>query len=342
MKYSFKNDYSEGAHPNILKALEKTNFFQQEGYSDDIFCMEAEQHIKESINNPQAKVYFVSGGTQANLIIISSMLKSYESVICATSGHINIHEAGAIENTGHKINTIISKDGKITVSDIQSIRELHTDEHQVVPKFVYLSNSTELGTIYSKQELTEISKYCRTNQLLLFIDGARLGSALTSKDNDLTLSDIASLVDAFYIGGTKNGALIGEAIVLVNNKIQNNFRYYLKQKGALLSKSRLLGVQFCELFKDNLYFKLAEHSNKMAQKIVESFEKKQIPFFAKPQTNQIFPILSNQIIDKLLEKYEFYIWQKYDNETSVVRIVTSWATNENIINEFISDVEKYF
>ena len=217
MLYSFKNDYSEGAHINILNALIDSNLEQQNGYGLDEYCEKASNLIRNKINNQEADIHFVSGGTQANLIIISSILRPYESVISASTGHINVHETGAIEAMGHKINTINSLDGKVTIEGIKEILELHQDEHMVKPRLVFISNSTELGTIYSKQELQELSSFCRENNLYLHLDGARLGSALASKYNDLTLEDIVNLVDVFYIGGTKNGALLGEAIVI--NKV---------------------------------------------------------------------------------------------------------------------------
>lgn len=336
--YSFKNDYSEGAHPNILKALLESNLIQENGYGEDNFCLEAIQAIQAKIENPNADIHFTSGGTQANLIVISSILKPYQSVIAATSGHIAIHETGAIEATGHKVNTIETKDGKLTPSHIAEVVTAHTDEHMVKPKLVYISNSTETGTIYSKAELTAISEYCRQNNLYLFLDGARLGSALTAKNNDLTLPEIARLVDAFYIGGTKNGALLGEAIVLINEDFKPYFRYNIKQKGGLLAKGRLLGIQFKELFKDNLFLELGQHANKMAEKLATGLKNAGYKFLTEPASNQIFPILSNQKIEELSTKYGFYVWQEIDDQNSVIRLVTSWATKEEMVDSFIKDL----
>jgi threonine aldolase len=337
-RYSFKNDYSEGAHPSILQALSKSNLEQQEGYGLDDYCNQARDILKKAIKNPDADIYFVSGGTQANLLSISSILKPWESVISANSGHINTHEAGAIESTGHKIDTIQSKDGKISVSQLKPIIEEHKDEHMVKPRLVFISNSTEVGTIYKKKELEELSSYCKTNNLILYLDGARIGSALCSTENDLTLSEISKLVDIFYIGGTKNGALFGEAVIINNSEIKKDFFRSMKQRGALLAKGRTLGVQFIELFKKNLFFDLAKHSNLMASKIAEAIKKRGYNFLTESSTNQIFPILPNKLIEKLEKKYGFYVWCKIDNNNSAIRLVTSWTTNEEVVKEFISDL----
>ncbi len=338
-RYNFKNDYSEGCHPRILQELSKTNLEQQNGYGDDDYSLQAKKLIKEKIKDHNVDIHFVTGGTQANLIIISSILRPHESVISADSGHINVHEAGSIEATGHKINAVISSDGKITIKDIQVVLDEHVIiPHMVKPKLVYISNSTELGTIYKKQELKELYTFCKEKRLYLFLDGARIGSALSSSANDLTLAEVANFTDIFYIGGTKNGALIGEAIVISNETIKENFAFHLKQKGALVSKGRLLGIQFLILFEGNLFFKLAEHANLMAKKIAESIKQKGHSFLIEPVSNQIFPILPNNLIAKLNKKYDFYIWKKIDEEKSAVRIITSWATQENIVDEFITEI----
>ncbi len=340
MKYNFKDDYSEGCHPSILEMLSTTNFEQQNGYGDDEYSQKAKQLIKKQINN-NADVHFVSGGTQANIIVISSALKPYESVIAASTGHIHTHEAGSIEATGHKINSVETHDGKIRTSDIQNILDEHVIiPHMVKPKMVYISNSTELGTIYKKQELEELSKFCKKNNLYLFLDGARLGSALTAKENNLTLSDLSELTDIFYIGGTKNGALLGEAIVINNDKLKEDFAFSLKQKGALMSKGRLLGIQFGTLFENNLFFELANHANLMASKIAEELKNNNYKFLIEPESNQLFPILPNRLIEKLSIKYEFHIWEKIDENYSAIRIVTSWATTESSMKQFTSDLTK--
>ncbi|MBM7615629.1 threonine aldolase family protein [Alkaliphilus hydrothermalis] len=336
--YSFKNDYSEGAHPNILQALVDTNLQQQAGYGEDEYCQQAIEILREKLQNPKADIHFVSGGTQANLIVISSVLRPYESVISANTGHINVHETGAIEATGHKVNSVDTEDGKLTPEDIKPILEFHADEHMVKPRMVYISNTTEIGTIYKKKELETLHTFCKANGLYLFLDGARLGSALCSSENDLSLSDLSHLVDAFYIGGTKNGAFIGEAIVINNDELKREFRFNMKQKGALLAKGRLLGIQFRELFKDDLFFQLGNHANQMASKLSENIEALGHGFLTKSTSNQIFPILPNETIEKLSKKYAFYIWSKVDSEKSVIRLVTSWATKEEAVNQFIEDL----
>ena len=337
MNYSFLNDYGEGAHPRILEALANSNRVQQTPYGDDEYSNKAKCLIKNKIVNQNVDVFFVSGGTQANLIIISGALKSHESVISANTGHITIREAGAIEATGHKINSVISSDGKLTKEAIIEVLKEHDfGAHVVKPKMVYISNATEIGTIYTKSELTKLSDFCKRNNLYLFLDGARLGSALTASNNDLTLSDIANLTDVFTIGGTKTGALIGEAIVVVNDEIKEDFPFHIKQRGAMLSKGRILGVQFLELFKDNLFFDLAKHSNVMASKLSEAIKANGFKMSSNSTSNQIFPILPNQLITELEKKFEFYRWSKIDEEVTTLRLVTSWATEEDKVDEFIN------
>ena len=333
--YSFKNDYSEGAHPAILQRLVETNLQQTIGYGEDIYCDEARALIKGYIQRDSA-IHFVSGGTQANLIVISSILKPYESVIAADSGHIAVHETGAIEATGHKVNTIPSTDGKIYPNQIQTILDLHTDEHMVKPKLVYISNSTEVGSVYTKAELIAIYDFCQANNLYLFVDGARLGSALTSSKCDLTLEDMANLTDVFYIGGTKNGALIGEAIIINNLDLNDNFRFHIKQKGGMLAKGRLIGIQFAEMFSNDLFFEMGKHANTMAKKLAEAISEKKYSFLTEPSSNQIFPIFPNALIEKLQETFQFFVWQKIDDDHSAIRLVTSWATPEVQVNHFIS------
>ncbi|KJF28750.1 amino acid lyase [Clostridium aceticum] len=339
--YSFRNDYSEGAHPNILNALLQTNFKQQNGYGTDDYSQKAIELLRHKLQNANADIHFVSGGTQANLVVISSILRPYESVIAANTGHIHVHETGAVEATGHKINVVDSKDGKLTPKNIQRVLEEHTDEHMVKPRMVFISNSTEIGTIYKKKELEELFCFCKSNGLLLYLDGARLASALSSQESDLSLPDLSKLVDVFYIGGTKNGALLGEAIVINNDALKLNFRFHLKQKGALLAKGRLLGLQFIELFKENLYFNLAKHANLMAFKLSETIEGLGYKFLTHSSTNQIFPILPNKVIEQLSKKYLFYIWSKIDGEMSAIRLVTSWATEEYAVDSFIKDLESF-
>lgn len=339
MKFSFKNDYSEGCHPKILEALVRYNTDQQSGYGEDEYSLKAKDLIRKKINNKDADVYFVSGGTQANLIVISSVLKPYQCVISASTGHILNNETGAIEATGHKILSIETEDGKLKPSDIQPVLNNHRNiPHQVMPKLVYISNSTELGTIYNKAELEILSHFCREHDLYLFMDGARLGHAITSEISDLSLEDISKLTDIFYLGGTKNGALIGEAVIINNQSLKEDFAFNIKQKGALLAKGRLLGIQFLELMQDDLYFDLAKHANQQAMKIKKALSEKGIAFLSDTFTNQIFPILDHKIIDILSEKFEFYVWKNIDENSSAVRLITSWNTNDEAVEDFIKTI----
>ena len=341
MKYSFKNDYSEGAHPRILDALIKYNLTQQNGYGLDEYSLNAAKFIRDKCAAPNASVHFVSGGTQANLTVISAFLRPHESVVSALTGHIFTNESGAIEATGHKIHGVETADGKLRPQDVQNILDAHQNfPHQLKQRLVYISNSTEIGTIYSKKELQELYEFCQNKNLILFMDGARLGHALTAETSDMSLADIANYTDAFYLGGTKNGALIGEAIVINNPALQDEFGFHLKQKGALLAKGRLLGIQFEELMRDNLYFELADHANRQAMKIKEAFEEIGCDFLAETFTNQIFPVLSAKQIDQLSEKYDFYIWKKIDSERSAIRLITSWSTTDETVAGFINEVKE--
>ena len=337
--YSFTNDYSEGAHENILKALLESNLKQSTGYGLDEYSEKSKDILKNVLKNDKIDIHFIPGGTQVNLICISSFLKQYEAAIAANTGHIAVHETGAIEACGHKVLTALSHDGKLTVDKIEKILKIHTDEHMVKPKLVYISNSTEIGTIYKKQELIDLYTYCKEKDLLFFIDGARMGSAITSSENDLELGDFVNLCDAFYIGGTKNGALLGEALVICNDLLKQDFRYNIKQKGALLAKGRLLGIQFLELFKDDLFFKLAKHANEMATLIQDALIEENYKLLIKSPTNQIFPIMPNSSIEKLREKYSFNIWEEYDETHTVIRLVTSWATEKEKVLELIKDLK---
>lgn len=340
MKFSFRNDYSEGCHPNILQALVKYNLDQQAGYGEDEYSLQAKKLIKEKIKNPESEVYLVSGGTQANLIVISSILRPYQCAISAAPGHILNNETGAIEATGHKILSIETEDGKLRPSDIIPVLEGHSNvPHQVMPKLVYISNSTELGTVYLADELKELSDFCRQKGLYLFMDGARLGHGLTSEISDLTLEKVAELTDIFYLGGTKNGALIGEAIVINNKDLQTDFAFNIKQKGALLAKGRLLGIQFMELMTNDLYFDLARHANIQAMKIKNAMKERGVQFLADTYTNQIFPIINNELIEILSEKFEFYVWKKIDEKSSAIRLITSWNTNDEAVNDFICTIK---
>lgn len=336
--YSFKNDYSEGAHERIIEAIKRTNLEQSVGYGLDEYSEEAKSVIKKLAGNKGADVHFLVGGTQTNQTAISAFLRPYEAVVAAETGHINVHETGAIEATGHKVVTAAAVDGKLTAELIQPILDMHTDEHMVKPKMVYISNSTELGTVYNKDELKALNKYCREQNLYLYMDGARLGAALASKKTDLTISDIAGLTDAFYIGGTKNGAMFGEAIVIINDALKSDFRYMIKRHGGMFAKGRLLGIQFLELFKDNLYFELAEHADKMAMKLKEGMTNKGYNFLTDSYTNMLFPIMSNTDIERLEKDFRFELQEAYGDDKSVIRLVTSWATTENGVDEFLKNL----
>lgn len=336
MKFSFKNDYSEGAHPQVLQKLLEHNMTQQNGYGLDEYCEKAKQVLRSQCAAPDSEVFFVSGGTLANLLVIGAALKPYESVISAYTGHINTNETGAIENTGHKVHGVLTEDGKLMPSDIQLILDQHTNfPHQVRPKMIYISNSTELGTIYTKSELEALYSFCQSKNMFLFLDGARLGHALTAESSDLTLADIAKLTDAFYVGGTKNGALFGEAIVINNPSISQDFDFHLKQNGALLAKGRVLGLQFLALFESDLYFELARKANQQAMKVKQAFLDLNFELLSNTSTNQIFPILKNKEIEVLAQQFDFYVWTKINEEKSAIRLITSWATPEEEVDRFI-------
>lgn len=336
--FSFNNDYSEGAHPRILDAMSKYNLEQNNGYGEDAHSIKAKGYIKRHIGRDDVDIHFIPGGTQTNMLVISSFLRPHHCVISADTGHINVHETGAVEATGHKVVTIPHIDGKITVEGIAVVQNYHSDEHMVLPRMVYLSNTTELGTIYTKDELSQISEYCKNNNLLLFLDGARIASALSSKANDLTLHDIANLVDVFYIGGTKNGALLGEALVICNDNLKEDFRYLIKHRGAMMAKGFVMGIQFEALFEDDLYFELGRHANLLAEKIGMAFNDKGYSFYAPAQTNQLFPILTNDKIERLSKKFIFSIQKRIDESHSAVRFVTSWATSDESVNELINEI----
>ena len=340
----FECDYAEGAHPKILEKMIATNMEQTLGYSEDEYCNQARTLIKNMCNAPHSDVHFLVGGTQTNTTVISSILRPHQGVICAESGHINIHETGAIEARGHKVLPLPSSDGKISAQQIENYCRSHwedvTHEHIVQPGMVYISFPTENGTIYSKSELQNIHNTCKKYELPLFVDGARLGYGLTAHNNDLTLEDFVMLTDLFYIGGTKVGALLGEAVVINNNALKKDFRYLIKQQGGLLAKGRIIGIQFCTLFTENLYFEIAEKANKLAMQIHNAFAKKGIEFLYDSSTNQQFPILSNHEIEILEKKYLFGFWKRIDQEYAAVRFCTSWATQSEHISQLTEDIEK--
>lgn len=338
--YSFKNDYSEGAHPDVLEALLRNNTQQQEGYGLDRHSLSAVGLIKNLVGDPDAEVHLISGGTQTNLIAISSFLRPHEACITAKSGHIATHEAGAIEATGHKLLSVDTENGKLTPQLIAPVLEEHHFEHMVKPRLVYISNPSELGTVYTRDELSVLSEYCLHNNLLLYADGARLGAALTCQAAHLTLKDVYSLTDAFFVGATKIGALLGEALVVRNPALRKDLRYLIKQRGALLAKGRILGIQFEELFKNNLYMRLAQHANDMAQRMANELASMGCALWIDSPTNQIFPIMKNSVIEALSENFDFYVWAKMDGEHSAIRLVTSWATPSDEVQKFIDEYSK--
>ncbi len=340
----FQCDYNEGAHPRILERLIETNFCQTVGYGMDEYCDHARTLIKEACQKPNADVHFLVGGTQTNATVISSILRPYQGVVCAETGHINVHETGAIEHSGHKCLAIPSQGGKITAKQIlQTFANYYADgdqEHMVQPAMVYISFSTEVGSIYTKQELTDIYAACRKYDAPLFIDGARLGYGLASPECDLTLPEFASLCDLFYIGGTKVGALFGEAVVITNPALKKDFRHFIKMNGGMLAKGRLLGIQFETLFTENLYFEVAKHANNLAMKIRNAFKAKGFSFLMNSPTNQQFPILTNAQIEQLKGDFLFSIWQKMDEEHTAVRFCTSWGTKPENVDKLLDAIEK--
>ena len=330
--YYFANDYSEGAHEKVLEALVTTNMESLSTYGSDFYTERAKEKIRLAIDAPDANIYFLAGGTQTNLVAIDSLLPSYGGVISAESGHVAGHEAGAIEYTGHKVITLPAQNGKLAPATLADYLEtFHADgnrEHMVYPGMVYISHPTEYGTLYEKNELSELSRICRRYGIPLYLDGARLGYGLMSDSTDLTLSDIATLCDAFYIGGTKVGALCGEALVFPRGNAPAHFLTIIKQHGALLAKGRLAGIQFDALFSDNLYFRISRHAILMAMKLKEIFEKHGLRFFLDSPTNQQFIVLENNLMETLSKEVTFSFWEKYDQNHTVVRFATSWATKE--------------
>lgn len=339
---SFENDYSEGAYQGILDKLAETNYVQTTGYGEDDYCAQAKETIKKLCEDDTADVHFLVGGTQTNTTVIASILRPHQGVLSVSSGHINVHETGAIEATGHKVMALEGKEGKISATQIQEAWTAHENddsrEHMVQPGMVYISNPTEYGTLYSKQELEEISEVCTELNLPLFIDGARLGYGLMAEGYDVTLADIARLSDVFYIGGTKIGALFGEAVVITNESLKKDFRYMIKQKGGMLAKGRLLGLQFQVLLEDGAYFRIAKEADRLAMKLAKAFQEKGYAMLFPSITNQQFPIVTNETFHRLREKYNFSYWEKLDDDHIAVRFCTSWATKEADVDLLIADL----
>lgn len=327
----FENDYNKGAHPELLNALIETNDQGLSGYGTDSYCQQAADKIREVCSCPQAEVEFLVGGTQTNQVVISSMLASYEGVIAAETGHVSSHEAGAIEFSGHKVLTLPSHNGKLLASEVATyIETFYADgnyQHMVFPGMVYISHPTEYGTLYSKAELEELSKICKHYQIPLFIDGARLGYGLAAKDTDVDFPTIAALSDVFYIGGTKMGALAGEAVVFTKKNRPKQFTTIVKQHGALLAKGRLLGLAFDRFFTDDLYLKIGKHAIDLAEELKIILEEKGYSFYLKSPTNQQFVIVENTKLADLAKSVAYSFWEKYDDHHTVIRLATSWSTS---------------
>lgn len=335
-------DYAEGAHERVLRRLFETNLEQTPGYGEDLYCARAREYIQQLCQREGIDVHFLVGGTQTNTTVIAAALRPHQGVITATSGHINVHETGAIEATGHKVLAVPSADGKLTGREVRRVYESHwqdaTREHMVQPGMVYISFPTEIGSLYTKKELKELSAACHENGIPLYIDGARMGYGLTSPDADVTLQDIASLCDMFYIGGTKCGAVMGEALVITNPALKEGFRYTIKQHGGLLAKGRYLGIQFDVLFEDDLYFTICKKAVEQSMAIRRAFEEKGIQMDSDSSTNQQFPILTREQMDKLAQKYSYEIWEEYDETHTVVRFCTSWATQDQNVQQLLEDI----
>ena len=340
----FHNDYSEGCHQKVLEKLIVTNLEQTPGYGEDFYCEQAAKKIKALCGNDNLAVHFLVGGTQTNLTVIAAALRPHQAALGPESAHINVHETGAVEATGHKVLSVPSADGKITAQQVKTVVENHrasgSFEHEAQPKLVYISNPTEYGTIYMLSELEELAATCKEYGLYLFMDGARLGYGLAAKENDVTLKDFARLCDVFYIGGTKVGALFGEAVVISNPALNEDFRYLMKQKGAMLAKGRLLGIQFDVLMEDNLYFELGAYAVGLADKIRESLDKMGVSYLVNSTTNQIFPIMQEKHLKELRKNFTFTEMEHVDDTHRVVRICTSWATTQENVDALCKELER--
>lgn len=341
----FHNDYNEVCHPLILERMQNSSAYQMPGYGEDDICEKAATMIRKECGNDKLVVHFLVGGTQTNLTVIASALRPHQAVIGAVSAHINVHETGAIEATGHKVVTVPSNDGKIKVEQIDRVvmgQSLAMDaEHIAQPKMVYISNPTELGTTYTLAELEAISTYCREHRLFLFVDGARMGYGLAAKDNDVSLADFARLCDVFYIGGTKVGAMFGEAVVISNPAIAEDFRYLMKQRGGMLAKGWLLGLQFQVLFENDLYYKISEHADRLADQIRDTLKELGYPLFVEGTTNQIFVVLPNELLNCLDGKFTFAHWEQIDETHTAVRFCTSWATKQESVDALCKALKDY-
>ncbi len=340
----FNSDYLEGAHPRILERLADTNMAQTPGYGEDLFCDQARQTIKRLCDAPNADVHFLVGGTQTNATVLAAMLLPYQGVISADTGHIAVHETGAIEAGGHKVIALKNTNGKLDAGQVSDCCRKHfsdeSHEHMVMPSAVYISNPTEVGTIYSRDELSALRAVCDEWGLKLFMDGARLGYGLASPENTLGLPYIARTCDVFYIGGTKQGLLFGEAVVIQNDAVKKNFRYIIKQRGGMLAKGRLLGLQFEEILKDGLYMQLSQHAIDLAMQLKDALRALNVPMLVDSPTNQQFPILPNVVLSMLSQKYSYATIERVDAMRTAVRFCTSWATREMDVERLIEDLKK--
>ncbi|MGX7111346.1 threonine aldolase family protein [Gemella cuniculi] len=340
MTLFFANDYSKGAHPKVLEKLVETNMKIEVGYGFDTYCDSAKEKIRKACGKKDAEIFFLTGGTQTNATVIKSLLRPYEGVIAVNTGHISTHEAGIIEAGGHKVIELNNYNGKLNVDDVREyINTFYKDAnrtHMVMPGMVYITYPTEYGTLYTKEELNNLYKVCKEYDIPLFVDGARLGYGLMARECDITFQEFSSLCDVFYIGGTKIGALCGEAVVFSNTKIiPQNYTTFIKQMGALLAKGRLLGVQFDALFTDNLYFEISKHAIDMAELLKETLKEKGYKFFLDSPTNQQFVVIKNEAAKELEKKMKFAYWEKYDNNNTIIRFVTDWATQKEDIEKLI-------
>ena len=338
MKTFFMNDYGEGAHPIVMQRLLETNMEHTCGYGLDDYSLRAADVIREKCGQPGAAVHIMVGGTSANSIAIAAFLRPYEAAICAPTGHINVHETGAVEATGHKVLPCAAKDGKVTPEGVEAVCALHTDEHMVAPRLLYISQPTEIGTVYHLDELKALRRVCDAHGLILFVDGARLGSALTSPECDMTLRDLAALADCFYIGGTKNGLLFGEAVVITNDALKPHFRNMIKQRGGMFAKGFLFGVQFDAYFKDGLWLDMARHAVTQAQRIAKAAQEKGYTLYAQSPTNQVFVVLSHEKIAELEKNFAFEAFGHLDDDHEAMRFVCSWATKPEAVDALIESL----
>lgn len=337
-----RSDYSQGAHPKVMEALERTNLEHTDGYGLDPHCERAAEMIRQLIGIEDCAVHMMVGGTPCNVALIAASLRPYESVVAARNGHIYFHETGAVEATGHRITAMEGVGGKLTPELIDRAWEEYEDEHTPLPRMAYISQPTEIGTVYSKAELTALSQKCRERDMLLYVDGARLGAALTSEANDLSIRDLARLCDAFYIGGTKNGALFGEALVILNKAIDDHFRFMIKRQCGLLAKGRLIGVQFEALLDggaNSVYFEMASHANRMAKRLREGLAAQGAAFYSESQTNQTFPLLPAGMVKELEKDFSFYEWAHEKDGMIPIRLVTAWGTRESDVDAFLEKVK---